>query len=67
MGSSAITVGSICGILKTHSYYSKIVVRKTKPFAIILHTTSHEVIEKKFHLCDICRGAVEFYKEQFYE
>ena len=64
--SSAITVGSICGILKTHPYIVKKVVPISKSYAFIFKTTSHKVITKTFHFCDICHGAIQF-KEIYYD
>jgi len=63
VGSSAITVGSICGILKTHPYK----VKKVIPISHrLFFTCSHEVITKTFHFCDICHGAIQF-KETNYD
>ena len=62
--SSAITVGSICGILKTHPYY----VKKVIPVGLTFmgRGFSHKVITKTFHFCDICHGAIQF-KEMNYD
>ena len=64
--SSAITVGSICGILKTHPYYVKKVIPNIKTKAFLFKTCSHKVITKTFHFCDICHGAIQF-KEMNYD
>jgi hypothetical protein len=56
-------IGGNCGILQTHKYYYKKVVPITKSKNFIFQTTSHKVEEKIIHLCDICHGAVQFYKE----
>jgi len=58
------TIGGICGILKTHRYYHKKVI----PLSTFMgRGISHTVVEKEFHLCDICKSAIDYYKENMNE
>jgi len=64
--SSGIAIGSICGILKTHPYKVKKVIPIVQSCCFMFRTTSHTVVEKTFHFCDICHGAIQF-KELNYD
>jgi hypothetical protein len=54
------SVGGICGILKTHSYYRRKVILVGATF---MGRGSHAVITNEFNLCDNCKTAVDLYKE----
>ena len=57
-------VGGICGILKTHYYrFKKVIPSPT----FMSRGCSHTVIVDEFHLCDICKYAVDTYKEKMHE
>lgn len=53
------------GILKTHLYF----YRKTIPVkaTFMSRGISHTVIEDEFNLCDICKSAIDLYKEKMHE
>jgi hypothetical protein len=61
-----VIVGAICGILKTHPYKVKKVIPIVQTGYFMFRTTSHTVVEKTFHFCDICHGAIQF-KEMNYD
>lgn len=59
-----VIVGAICGILKTYYYrYKKVIPGPT----FMSRGCSHTVIVDEFHLCDICKYAVDTYKEKMHE
>jgi hypothetical protein len=57
--------GGICGILKTHLYFYKKTIPVNATF--MSRGVSHTVITNEFNLCDICKSAIDLYKEKMDE
>lgn len=53
------------GILKTHLYFYKKVIPLGTTF--MSRGCSHTVITNEFNLCDICKSAIDLYKEKMHE